>query len=73
MGNNAVVDVKEITTVVAAKLNIADGVTATVKTVKGEEMLSEFYYGTKFGKGDLTTSGNITTEIPSSVKKYTNK
>ena len=73
MGNNAVVDVKEITTVVAAALNIADGVTATVKTVKGKEMLSEFYYGTQFGDGDLTTSGNITTEIPASVKKYTNK
>ena len=73
MGNNAVVDVKKITTVVAAALNIADGVTATVKTVKGEEMLSEFYYGTQFGDGDLTTSGNITTEIPASVKKYTNK
>ena len=73
MGNNAVVDVKEITSVVAAALNIADGVTATVKTVKGEEMLSQFYYGTKFGNGDLTTSGNINTEIPASVKKYTNK
>ena len=73
MGNNAVVDVKEITSVVAAALNIADGVTATVKTVKGEEMLSQFYYGTKFGNGDLTTSGNINTEIPTSVKKYTNK
>ena len=42
-------------------------------TVKGKEMLSEFYYGTQFGDGDLTTSGNITTEIPASVKKYTNK
>lgn len=73
MGNNAVVDVKEITTVVAAALNIADGVTATVKTVKGKEMLSEFYYGTQFGDGDLTTSGNITTEIPKAVKKYTNQ
>lgn len=70
MGNNATVDVKEITTVVAEALNIADGVTATVKTVAGEEMLSAFYYGTKFGDGTLTTSGNINTNIPTDCKKY---
>ena len=73
MGNGSTVDVKEITTVVAAALNIADGVTAAVKTVGGEDMLSEFYYGTKFGNGTLSTSGNVNTEIPASVKKYTNK
>ena len=70
MGNNATVDVKEITTVVANALNIADGVTATVKTVAGKEMLSELYYGTKFGDGTLTTSGNINTNIPADCNKY---
>ena len=70
MGNNATVDVKEITTVVAKALNIADGVTATVKTVAGVEMLSAFYYGTKFGDGTLTTSGNINTNIPTDCNKY---
>ena len=69
MGNNATVDVKEITSVVANTLNIADGVTATVKTVAGTGMLSEFYYGTKFGNGTLTTSGNINTTVPSDIAK----
>ena len=70
MGNNATVDVKEITSVVAKTLNIADGVTATVKTVAGKEMLSAFYYGTQFGDGTLTTSGNINTNIPTDCNKY---
>ena len=74
MGNNATVDIKEITTVVAAELHIAEEGTATVKTVAGTEMLSEFYYGTKFGNGTLTTSGNINSqEIPAIAKKYTTK
>ena len=70
MGNNATVDVKEVTTVVAKALNIADGVTATVKTVAGKEMLSAFYFGAQFGDGILTTSGNINTNIPADCNIY---
>ena len=73
MGNNATVNVEEITSVVAAILNIDKDVTATVQT-KGTEKLSQFYYTTEFVKGKLTTDGGCSTTIPQDVKKkYTNK
>ena len=70
MGNNSIVEVKEITSVVANEVGIADGVSATLKT-QGKDKLSNLAYGTKFGNGKLTTEGDIATSVPNDInKKY---
>lgn len=68
MGNASTVEVKEITSVVAEKVGIEDGVSATLKT-QGRDKLSKLAYGTTFGDGSLTTIGDATTGIPNEIKK----
>lgn len=72
MGNASTVEVKEITSVVANEVGIGDGVSATLKT-QGKDKLSTLAYGTDFGNGSLTTSGDVVTGVPADVKKYFNE